>query len=69
MFPQRNNGNINNNNIINNSKQNFNFIMNSDLNQEYEGDELSETMDNLSINNANNLLIIIILKIFIMILI
>ena len=56
MFPQRNNGNINNNNIINNSKQNFNFIMNSDLNQEYEGDELSETMDNLSINNANNLL-------------
>ena len=56
MFPQRNNGNINNNNIINNSKQNFNFIMNSDLNQEYEGYELSETMDNLSINNANNLL-------------
>ena len=59
MLSKSINGNINNinninNNIINNSKQNFNFIMSSDLNQEYEGDELSESIDNLSINNTNN---------------
>ena len=59
MLSKGNNSNINNNNIINNSKQNFNFIMSSDLNQEYEGDELSESKNNLSINNAYNSLTVI----------
>ena len=54
MLPQSNNDNINKiNNNINNSNQNFIFKMNSDLNQEYDEDELSESMEKMSINKSN----------------